>query len=71
MRIKLMEPIELDGMEYPAGRVMNVSSALGVAMLQDQVAVPVPPEHARSVIQPEEQRQRDKEKKPNRNGKHA
>ncbi len=43
MHIKLMEPVELDGIEYPAGKVLKVSRAAGVELLKDQVAVPAPP----------------------------
>ncbi len=71
MRLKLMEPIELYGIDHAAGKVLKVSSAVGVALLQDHVAVPVPPEHARQVIQPEEQREQDEAKKPNRINRHA
>lgn len=60
MHIKLMEPVELDGIEYPAGKVLKVSRAAGVELLKDQVAVPAPPEHARSVLEPEEQRRAKK-----------
>ncbi len=71
MRLKLMEPIELDGIDHAAGKVLEVPSAVGVDMLQNHIAVPVPPQHARQVIQPEEEREQDEAKKPNRINRHA
>ena len=56
MVLRLLVSCEWDGHIYKAGTELSIPSAVGVEMIQDQVAVPVQPPVSRQVIRPEEQR---------------
>ena len=56
MVLRLLVSCEWDGHIYKAGTELSIPSAVGIEMIQDQVAVPVQRPVSRQVIKPEEQR---------------